>query len=48
MTARFVPFALRHAECDPSFTLEAHIASLRDTDPEKWKQLNSEWEARRG
>jgi hypothetical protein len=30
-------------ECDPSFTLENHIASLRDTDPERWALLNAEW-----
>jgi hypothetical protein len=34
----------RQSECEPSFTLERHIASLRDTDPEKWARLNLEWE----
>lgn len=31
-------------ECTPSFTLEDHIASLRDVDPVKWAALQSEWE----
>lgn len=43
-TKRFGSFAPEHArESDPSFTLEAHIASLRDTDPKLWAQLNADW-----
>ena len=30
-------------ESDPSFTLEKHIASLRDEDPERWAELQAEW-----
>lgn len=35
--------AWRDRECEPTFTLEAHIASLRDTDPKLWAQLNADW-----
>jgi hypothetical protein len=32
-------------ECDPTYRLEEHIASLRDGDPEKWARLNKDWTA---
>jgi hypothetical protein len=52
MTRPFIPYTERHGqhdgrrESDPSFTIESHIASLRDSDPEKWARLNLEWEVR--
>lgn len=30
-------------ECTPSYTLERHIASLRDTDPVRWAEIQAEW-----
>lgn len=47
----YVPFNERFGcidrrECDPSYTLEQHIASLRDGDPERWAKLQAEWEQR--
>ena len=43
---RFGPWPEHYGrECDPTYQLEAHIASLRDTDPEKWALLNLEWRA---
>lgn len=50
MSRRFTPYTERHGqhdgrrESDPSYTLEQHIASLRDRDPKRWAQLNAEWE----
>lgn len=49
MTApRYVPhterFGSDRPECEPSFTLESHIASLRDGDPKRWAELQAEWE----
>jgi hypothetical protein len=48
---RYVPFTHRHGqhdgrrECDPSFTLESHIESLRrDKTPEELARLYAEWE----
>ncbi len=35
--------ATKPRECDPSYTLERHIASLRDTDPVRWAELQKEW-----
>lgn len=50
MNPRFTPYTERHgefvSECTPSFTLEDHIASLRDGDPEKWARLNRDWETK--
>jgi hypothetical protein len=48
---RFVPFDQRfgpwadHAgrECDPTFSLDREIDSLRLGDPEKWTRLNRDW-----
>lgn len=50
MTRPFIPYTERFGqhddrrECDPSFTLEAHIASLRDGDPKRWAELQAEWD----
>lgn len=41
--AQFKSAVEAHRECDPSYTLEAHIASLRDGDPKRWAELNAEW-----
>lgn len=44
----YVPYDQRFGpdpECVPSFTLEQHIASLRDTNPQRWAELQAEWSA---
>lgn len=46
----YIPHTERHGPAPefvpghtPTFTLERHIASLRDRDPVRWAQLNAEW-----
>lgn len=41
---RFGPWADHVGrECDPTYRLEEHIASLREGDPKRWQQLQREW-----